>query len=517
MSSHQNQNYSQTLKQNRTNTTSQMFPSKNLAIIITVDENVLTDDVVIEVAKLINTQNGTNMTMYGRLSNNRVCIFLKNQNIVANHIANNYQYIQIENKKFPIRRYITPTKKLIIGNVCPSVPHEIIMEILHQNGIKTVSPMHFMRANLQIPGFEHLLSFRRQVFIPHDDNIDIPTSLLITHDNTQYRMFLNTDTPSCYKCKKQDHRTRDCPLNHTVDNRNTQESNQNTKNDDYQNFQNLNNLIQATNTQSPSQQQTQRQEANPLVEKSTLQQQSQTENTQPEAQISQEHQATPTEHKQSKEEQEKHVPTQPKTQEKSQIQKQDQQAENSNNVNILNQNKAGMSQSKKPQTLNTTITDHTNPTTKTANSSMKRSKPTTPTSETEETEKDELTQSQNKTNTQTSSQNVRKRPNKKPRSSSPSYLLTTDELIYYLKDEITKNQEIYPLNYNEFKDFVDNANGSPDPLEISKDYTNETDKLLQMMESLYPLLQQRTMKHRMTRLIKKIKIQLEEEEEEESD
>ena len=58
--------------------------------------------------------------------------------------------------------------------------------------------------------YSHVLSFRRQVYISDEDNTIIPETSFITHDNTDYRIYLSGDSPYCYKCKKQGHITTQC-------------------------------------------------------------------------------------------------------------------------------------------------------------------------------------------------------------------------------------------------------------------------------------------------------------------
>lgn len=94
--------------------------------------------------------------------------------------------------------------------MCPSIPNEIIEEALKSLNLKLVSPILPLRAGIQGDEFSHILSFRRQVYIDETENID-NTSLLITHDNTTYRIFISTDSMECFVCKKTGHISSNCP------------------------------------------------------------------------------------------------------------------------------------------------------------------------------------------------------------------------------------------------------------------------------------------------------------------
>lgn len=46
--------------------------------------------------------------------------------------------------------------------------------------------------------------------LPDSDNFSLQTSLLITHDNTPYRIFISTDKLECFMCKQPGHTVEAC-------------------------------------------------------------------------------------------------------------------------------------------------------------------------------------------------------------------------------------------------------------------------------------------------------------------
>lgn len=77
-----------------------------------------------------------------------------------------------------------------------------------------------------------------------------------------------------------------------------------------------------------------------------------------------------------------------------------------------------------------------------------------------------------------------------------------------IKAEIRQNQDQYVINDEQFEEFLDNANGSQEPLNISREYTTDTNRLIQMIEKLYTKLTTKSMKQRFTRINNKIKVQI---------
>jgi len=75
--------------------------------------------------------------------------------------------------------------------------------------IKTLSPTTFLKAGFQ-DELAHISSFRRQVYIHPDDTEIVPGSLIIKYDNTEFRIFINDDTLTCYTCKQSGHTSKHC-------------------------------------------------------------------------------------------------------------------------------------------------------------------------------------------------------------------------------------------------------------------------------------------------------------------
>jgi len=156
----------------------------------------------------------TNIISASRISNNRFCVFLKSQQI-TNDIINKHSAIYIDNIEIPIRKLINPSKRIILSNVYPAIPNNIIIEALVNLDVKITSPISALKAGFQLDQFAHITSFRRQLYINPDDFSKLPGSIAITSDNTTYRIFITDDTVTCFLCKKTGHVSSSCKTTYT--------------------------------------------------------------------------------------------------------------------------------------------------------------------------------------------------------------------------------------------------------------------------------------------------------------
>jgi len=88
------------------------------------------------------------------------------------------KHININDQLIPIRRLINPAKIFIISNVCPSIPNQAIIDALRNIYIIPISQINHLKAGIKIDGYKHIMSFRRQMFLNHEDVSKLPDSLL---------------------------------------------------------------------------------------------------------------------------------------------------------------------------------------------------------------------------------------------------------------------------------------------------------------------------------------------------
>lgn len=187
------------------------FPAKEQAIILNATDDIKLIEYVVAVGNIVGPKN---ILFASRVSNGRICIYLSSKSLV-DEIVSNHPLIIVKDKEIGVRRLINPARRIILSNVCPSIPHKIFENQIKTLGYNTVSPMTFLRAGIGNDEYGHVLSFRRQIHIQPNDAIELPPSIVLKYENTNYRVFLSFDDV-CFKCKTPGHFANECPTLNTT-------------------------------------------------------------------------------------------------------------------------------------------------------------------------------------------------------------------------------------------------------------------------------------------------------------
>ncbi|CAG5075440.1 Similar to Transposon TX1 uncharacterized 82 kDa protein (Xenopus laevis) [Cotesia congregata] len=184
-------------------------PSKEQAIILDSVDGVQIHEYAVALGSKIGPEN---IRYLSRIANNRVCIYLSTKE-VADNLIENHKTVKVRDTDIYIRSLISRNKRLILSNVPPIIPNDVIIEKLKESEINPVSNISTLRAGLNIPGYQHILSFRRQVFIKPEEANNIPTLWKIDFDDTSYYVYSSLDTMLCFNCKEEGHLAKACPIN----------------------------------------------------------------------------------------------------------------------------------------------------------------------------------------------------------------------------------------------------------------------------------------------------------------
>lgn len=181
-------------------------PSKELAIVINTDQNINTEEYVYTIGDIVG---GENITDISKLYNHRLALFFNKKELVDKMIQDHATII-VGNEVVEVRRYINPAIRIVISNVCPSIPNEVIEESLKNHGLILISEITILRAGLTRPEYRHILTNRRQVLLPPNFEGPIPNSIEIIYQETKYRIYLSSDI-ICFKCKEKGYTAILCP------------------------------------------------------------------------------------------------------------------------------------------------------------------------------------------------------------------------------------------------------------------------------------------------------------------
>lgn len=189
----------------------QITPNREQAIVFNSIHGTPQKDYVIAIGQIVQPKN---ISFVSRISNNRFCIFLKSKEILESLMAKTrykrYNIIDINGHEIQLRRLINPAKRIVISNVCSSIPNTTILQAFQSLDITPSSQVNHLKAGINIEGYEHILSFRRQVYTKHENINKLPGSLILNHNQVQFRIFFTDDTITCYTCHKTGHTSNNC-------------------------------------------------------------------------------------------------------------------------------------------------------------------------------------------------------------------------------------------------------------------------------------------------------------------
>jgi len=75
-------------------------------------------------------------------------------------------------------------------NVCPSIPNQLILNSLKKINITPISPISHKKTGLNFEGYDHILSFRRMMYINQEESSNLSKSIVIDYNQTLFRTFL---------------------------------------------------------------------------------------------------------------------------------------------------------------------------------------------------------------------------------------------------------------------------------------------------------------------------------------
>lgn len=191
-----------------------IFPKRDQGLILDCIDGLNLTDYTCAVGDIVTPKN---ILFASRISNNRVCLYLANKDLV-DKITDQHEFIQIGQQKVNIRPLISKNKRIIFSNVPPNIPNSALENILEQLNVKKMSPVSILKAGINKDGYNHVASFRRQVYVKPEEVEKVPEMFKIIVDEINYYIYASTDTLKCFNCKLEGHLAKNCteePINNT--------------------------------------------------------------------------------------------------------------------------------------------------------------------------------------------------------------------------------------------------------------------------------------------------------------
>lgn len=177
---------------------------KEQAIIINPLPDIPFKEYLIALGTIIDPQT---ILSASRISHQRICVFL-NSKENAEKLLNAHKTLKVQNQITTIRSYVTPTHRLMVWCM-PMIPHDAIINQLKRYGAEPTSAMYNLSAGINQPGFNHITSFRRFIFV-RDNHPQIPEAIDVTHENEIHKVFITVDDTKCAQCNKYGHESQNC-------------------------------------------------------------------------------------------------------------------------------------------------------------------------------------------------------------------------------------------------------------------------------------------------------------------
>ena len=182
------------------------FPTREQAIVLDAVDGLSVHQYTVAIGKLIDPKN---IRFVSRISHGRVCLYLSSKELV-DKLTDNPTKVNIDTHRIEIRPLMSKAKRIIISNVCPIIPHQFILDELIKYNVKPASQITFIRAGMSDPGYSHILSFRRQIYIQPEDVSKIPETMKINYNNTVYWIYFSAEKLTCFLCKEEGHLAKFC-------------------------------------------------------------------------------------------------------------------------------------------------------------------------------------------------------------------------------------------------------------------------------------------------------------------
>ncbi|KAJ8679241.1 hypothetical protein QAD02_015028 [Eretmocerus hayati] len=191
------------------------LPSKEQAIIIESIQSATIEDYTDALQEITDLSNAKTIS---KITGGRVCITLSNKSVAEEPSGQN---VTVKDNSVKIRPLLEKNTRVLISNVYPWIPNNVLVGALESVGIRPTSQISSVKASMTKPGQSHIQSFKCQLHVKEEDAKLIPESLQITFDNKQYWVSSSSAQEApCFVSDKPGYVAKACPTNLNPENEN---------------------------------------------------------------------------------------------------------------------------------------------------------------------------------------------------------------------------------------------------------------------------------------------------------
>lgn len=187
-----------------------VLPKKEQAIVCDIVDGVTQEQYIFALGEKTKPEN---IVAASRITQNRFCWYLTSAELVDQLTLPGNDELIVGEKLVTLRPFIARMKRVILSNVHLAVPNEILLAELERYGVKMQSTITPIKVGVNKPGYTHILSFRRQLFVEPEVIDKLPSDFTVNYEESTYHIFVTTDKLVCFACKKVGHVSKHCELN----------------------------------------------------------------------------------------------------------------------------------------------------------------------------------------------------------------------------------------------------------------------------------------------------------------
>ena len=180
--------------------------TKEQAIVLDSIEGLTVEDYAVAIGNIVEP---INVRYISRISRGRICLYLSSKTIAENLITNIVK-VNIKQHTLQIKPLVSVSKRVIISNVDPIIPSSLILQELEKLDINPKSSISELKAAINAPGYGHVHSFRRQIYIDPNEIEKLPANLKLHFNDSIFWIYFSIDKLTCFLCKEEGHLARHC-------------------------------------------------------------------------------------------------------------------------------------------------------------------------------------------------------------------------------------------------------------------------------------------------------------------